>query len=271
MRISRLKVMEEYINEKDMVTMDELCSRFNISLNTARTDVGYLVNKGVARKVYGGVCKNQTSRLAAFEKRRLNMLSSKKEIGRYASTLVEDGDIIFIDSGSTTMHMIDYMDHLQDVTIITHSLEVFNKAVSKPNLTIISLPGALDRKTNSFMQANTQQALEVYNIDKAFMAATSISYDGSINNMSVLECEIKKTAIRRSKKIYLLADSSKFGKSTLMTFGHINEMEMVITDNLVDKRFITLCSQLRVKTRLVDAMQGDRAGGEKSEKSNPPA
>lgn len=252
MRKSRQNLMEQYIAENDSVTMDELCKKFDISINTARADVAYLVEKGVAKKIYGGVCYNQTSKLATFDKRVQSMMNVKKKISKYAASLVEDGDIIFIDSGTTTMYIVDYLSELSDVTIVTNNLHVIIKAISNPNLTVISLPGVLDRKTNSYVDTTTYMGLERYNFQKSFMAATSITVDGKATNMSSMECEVKKTAMKQSRKSFLLADSTKFGKATLMTYGSLDEMEIVISDEQLEDKYIIMCEKMNTELKMVE-------------------
>ena len=252
MRESRQKLMERYIAEKDSVTMEELCKKFDISINTVRADVVYLVDKGVAKKIYGGVCYNQTSTLATFDKRVQSMMNLKKKISKFAASLVEDGDIIFIDSGTTTMYIVDYLTALSDVSIVTDNLHVIIKAIPNPNLTVISLPGVLDRKTNSYVDTTTYKALARYNFQKAFMAATSITVDGKATNMSSMECEVKKTAMKQSRMSFLLADSSKFGKTTLMTYGGLDEMEIVISDEQLDDKYIIMCKKMNTDLKMVD-------------------
>lgn len=243
--------MSEYILEKNSVTMDELCNQFGISINTARTDVADLVEKGVAKKIYGGVCSNQTSNLITFDKRASHMLNIKKLISKYAATLIEDGDVIFIDSGTTTMSIVDYLDDLNDVTIITHNLNTIIKAVHKQNLTIISLPGVFDRQTNSFADASTCKALEKYNIHKAFMGTASITKKGKATNNSFFEVQVKKAVLQHSEKKYLLVDSSKFGKLGLMSYCGIEEMDMIITNEIVDDEYNKLFEEAKTDIHIV--------------------
>ena len=168
MKSFRLRRMEQYILEKDTVSMEELCREFNISMNTVRLDVAQLVNKGSVEKVYGGVCSNRKNSLVPFEERKMRNSEKKRAICRAAAELVEDGDIIYIDSGTTTMYLVDFLEDRKNITILTHNLNAIMRAIPYSNLQIICLPGSLDRRTNSFVAADTGRILERYNIKKAF-------------------------------------------------------------------------------------------------------
>ncbi len=230
----RLRDMEQYILEKDTVTMEELKEHFKISMNTTRLDVAQLVEKGMVRKVYGGVCSVHKNSLIPFEEREEKNKNAKMTVGREAAELVDDGDIIYVDSGTTTMYLLDYLGDKKDVTILTNNLNAINRSLPFYNLNVISLPGTLERKTNSFVSADTVRTIERYNINKAFMASSGLSETGIITTSSPLEFEIKKAAMENSNYKYLMIDSTKFGKSALLTFATVNDMSRIVIDKIPD-------------------------------------
>ncbi len=252
MKSFRLRRMEQYILEKENVSMEELCTEFDMSMNTVRMDVAALVKKGSVKKVYGGVCSNRQNSLVPFEERKMKNSEKKKAVCRSAAELVEDGDIIYIDSGTTTMYLTDYLDNQKNITVLTNNLNVIMRAVPYENIQVICLPGILERKTNSFVSAETGKILARYNIKKAFFAATGITENGDITNSSSLEYEIKREAMQNSEHKYLLLDSSKYGKSALLTYAHIGDMEMVIADEEMGDGLNDLCDRYNVKKRIAE-------------------
>lgn len=247
MKSFRLRRMEQYILEKEQVSMEELCKEFDMSINTVRLDVAELVNKGVVKKIYGGVCSNRQNSLVPFEERKLKNNEKKRALCKAAACLIEDGDVIFIDSGTTVMHMPDFLGECGNITILTNNLNVIMKAVPYPNLQVICLPGLLERKTNSFVSAETGKILARYNIKKAFFAATGVTESGDVTNSSSLEYEIKRAAMEHSECKYLLLDSSKYGRSALLTYAGISEMERVIVDEGIPEAFVELCRHNNVE------------------------
>ncbi len=251
MKSFRLRRMEQYILEKENVSMEELCTEFDVSMNTVRLDVASLVEKGSIKKVYGGVCSNRQNSLVPFEERKMKNNDKKKALCRAAATLVEDGDIIFVDSGTTVMYLADYLDKHNNVTILTNNLNVIMRAVPYENLQVICLPGILERKTNSFVSAETGKILARYNIKKAFFAATGVTENGDVTNSSSLEYEIKSEAMLNSVHKYLLLDSSKYGKSALLTYAHIADMEKILVDKEMNPALQELCDKYNVKLEKV--------------------
>jgi DeoR family myo-inositol catabolism operon transcriptional repressor len=256
MKSYRISRMEQYIIDKEHVSMEELCRVFDISINTCRLDVAELCSKGTIKKVYGGVSSIKENSLIPFEQRKMTNSNIKKEIGREAAEIVEDGDIIFIDSGSTTMYILDYLTDKKNVTVITNNLNAIVRGVQLPDVQIFCLPGTLDRRTNSFVTSDTAKTLARFNIKKAFIATAGISELGDVSNSSPLEFEVKRAAMAHSAKKYLVADSSKYGKSSLLNFTTLGEMDAFFTDDAIDRKAAIYCEQNKV--RLVTACKGEK-------------
>ncbi len=247
MRISRIDQLEQYILEHRTASIDALCEEFKISKNTLRRDLEILVARGTVEKVYGGViaCENTSPipNLVTFHERAGRNAQSKQRIAALAASFVREKDIIFIDSGTTTMSIVDHLAHLSTVTVITNSLQVINKSMNYPNINLIVLPGSLKRDTASLVGSSCVEYLEDYNIVRAFMACTAISIQAGVCNASTEEYIIKKTALKKSQKHYLLADSSKFGRTSLMTFGEIGQFDCILTEQLPDDEFSSYCKE----------------------------
>lgn len=231
MRSKRIDDIKEYIYQNKTVTLDQLCEEFQVSKNTIRRDIDELVETEKIKKIYGGVTVDGFKPMSSFDERNISNLHQKQIIAKKASELANDNEIIFIDSGTTTVHMIDYIKDLK-LTILTNNIEVIMRAIPYPNINVISLSGALNRKTLSFTGSSAANVLSQYNISKSFVAATGISSMGGCTNSSPAETEIKRTALMKSQKNYLLADHTKFDIISLMTFANFENIDSLITDSM---------------------------------------
>lgn len=169
------------------------------------------------------------STLVVYQERKIRQLSKKQLIGQTAATFVENGDMIFIDSGTTTLEMLPYLTEKQ-VTIVTNNVDFITQAMPYENLTIFSTGGMLERKTNSFVGYQSVERLKAYNVNKAFIASTGLSIDHGVTNSSPLETDIKKTLVQKSAKTFLLVDDSKFDHYALTTFCDLHEINIVVTN-----------------------------------------
>lgn len=235
MRSLRLEEMESYIRAHKTVTLDQLCEDFGVSKNTVRRDVDTLTENGEIKKIYGGVTVETKKELVPFAQRHISNLEEKKAIAARAAALVEDGDILFLDSGTTTCHMVEHLKDLKNITMLTHNLQAILAAIPYENIKVISLPGTLNRKTLSFTGAEAIRLLNMYNINKAFMSSTGLSVAGGATNSSTEEFQIKQAVVQRSRQINLLADHSKWGVVSLMTYAAIEKIDNLITDQVPPK------------------------------------
>ncbi|KEI15471.1 DeoR/GlpR family DNA-binding transcription regulator [Clostridium haemolyticum] len=239
MKSHRIKEIENYVLQNEHASLDTLCSLFNVSKNTIRRDITVLVNKGIVKKVYGGITLNNEKNLTVpFEQREVTHKDEKYLIAKYASKLVEDNDIIFIDSGTTTVHMIPFLTDRKNLTIITNNLNILLKALPYSNVDILSTGGTLFRETNSLIGVEASNFLKNYNISKAFMATTGFSIDKGVTNSSNFEYEVKKTVVENSSNVILLADHSKLDTASLKTYCKLEDITYFITDRIPPKEYV---------------------------------
>jgi len=232
MRSQRIDTMIAYIKEQKTVTLDQLCKEFDVSKNTIRRDIPEILASGEFKKIYGGITFASQSSLKPFSERSIRNQTLKQRIARKAATFVNDGDIIFIDSGSTTFHMIEHLKDKKNITVLTNNLEAIIHAMHYPEINIVSLSGNLNHKTLSFTGPSAAPVLSNYNISKSFMASTGISAESGATNSSPLEHELKHTAVSRSQINYLLVDHTKFNVVSLLTFSNFDSIDAVITDEM---------------------------------------
>lgn len=245
MRTKRIDEIELYIQQKKSVSLDTLCEKFQVSKNTIRRDIDTLSKAGKIKKVYGGVTLAEptaSKNLTPFSERHQQYREEKRQIGQLAAAHIDDGDIIFIDSGTTCHNIIDFISEKQ-CTILTNNLQVSIKALPYENLTVISLPGYLKRETLSFVDGKISQFLNSYNIGKAFMACTGLSIENGLTNASEEEFLVKEAVIQNSVKRYILADHSKFDSFSLMTYCPLDKVNYILTDQIPEEEYLTYCHQ----------------------------
>ncbi|MDQ0199394.1 DeoR/GlpR family DNA-binding transcription regulator [Neobacillus ginsengisoli] len=231
----RIKKIQEYVIEHQSASLDELVTVFDVSKNTIRRDVQELVDRGELKKVYGGVSVVH-KKLESFQERRVRNQERKELIAKKAASYVEDGDFIFIDSGTTTIEMLEYLKDKQ-LTVFTNNIDFIVGSLPFEKLSVITIGGMLERKTKSFVNPRNMDFLKDYNIKKAFMASTGISLSNGVTNASPLESELKKIVVNRSAEVYLLVDHDKFDKYGLMTYCGFDEIDYIVTDKLPNETY----------------------------------
>jgi len=237
--IKRRTEIMQYLKEREIASIDELCKEFDISKSTVRRDIDELETQGIIKKVYGGVVlvKKEENNVVPISVREINLIEEKNKIAKVAADMINDNDVVIIDAGSTTVQMIKFLGAKKNITIITNSISVINDAMPYEELNIILTGGNLLRDTNSLVGIDAINIIKSLNARIAFIGATGISLTRGISNSSMIEAEIKKTMIRSADKIILMVDNTKFDVASLVTFAELDYIDEIITDITPDEKY----------------------------------
>ncbi len=241
MKYNRIQEMEDYIRRRKSVSNEDLLEHFNISIQTLRRDLKALEDQGSVSKVYGGVVYKEPETSVNSVNPvsvRLQQASKEKEhIGKLAAEMVENGDVIFIDSGTTAYRMLPYMADLKNVTVISHSLDVMNTLINYPNLIGICAGGTLMTNSSTFL---VDTNFYPYNYNKAFIATVGISANRRLTNTNLQEGQMKSHVIGHAKKVYIVADHSKFDIIAFNHFADFGDIDAIITDQCPPDKYLRL-------------------------------
>ncbi len=247
----RLLEMENYILSHISVTMEELCGAFQVSMNTVRRDVAELVRSGHVQKVYGGVqAVAQKHGLVPRAERSGRPSGVKRAICLQAAKMVRDGDIVFIDSGTTTVHLMEALKD-RNITVISNNIGIIVQALEYDNIRLIVAPGEVQRKTHSITGEETADFLSTMNINIAFMTAIGASFTG-VTNSSPLEYEIKKAVVSHTEKPVLLVAGSKFGITSLFTYADLSQFRTVVTDGSIPAEYRERLAEMGVDVQIAE-------------------
>lgn len=230
MKYERIAAIEQYIEQQGSATLEDLCTCFNVSMQTMRRDVAELSERGVIEKVYGGVLWKGSAvqfTVPAAQKRDQECAEEKKAIAARAAQLVEDGQVIFLDSGTTVCRMVPFLSGRKHLTVVTHSLLVLDQLRSMPSIRTIVLGGEVDLNANCMIPDTVD-----FQFDQAFVATVGIDRDGCTNT-NFAEARIKSTVLTHSQQAWIVADHRKFVSKGYRRFAGFEDVTGVITDRTV--------------------------------------
>lgn len=225
------------LNRQGAVTVTELSVRLETSESTIRRDLNALANAGKLQKVFGGA--TSVTRMSGVDEtrvssRELTMREEKQRIARYAASLVEDGDFVYIDSGTTTGFLVDYLTN-DRATYVTNGVAIAHQLLHG-GLTVYLIGGRIKPVTEAIVGAEGVRSLEGYHFTKAFMGTNGIDLDAGFTTPDIEEARVKERAVRQSFMTFILADSTKFRRVYPAAFARLNDC-CIITDRLPDNRF----------------------------------
>lgn len=227
----RHEIILNLISEKRSVTVTELKEILHTSESTIRRDLNTLDEQGKLTKVFGGAVEKETSvfttELSVSQKSEVN-IEEKKQIAMYAAKLIMSDDFVYIDAGTTTEYMIDYLEE-KNATYVTNAVTHARKlAVS--GFKVILIGGELKGITEAVVGNQAILTIDRMNFNKGFFGSNGITEKSGFTTPDINEALVKETAFNHCHFKYVLADSSKFGKTSAVTFGNIGEAT-IITDS----------------------------------------
>lgn len=236
----RYSVILEQVKQKKSVTLTELCELLGASESTVRRDLTSLDEKGLIKKVHGGAISTDDRSFNLVEhdvESKSKMFTEEKTaIARYAASLVEDGDFVFIDAGTTTEKMIDFLPD-KNVTFVTDAF-LHAKKLAQRGFKVYIPAGEIKLTTEAIVGAECVNSLKGYNFTKSFIGANAVSLSAGISTPDRNEASVKSAVVQNSQRVYVLVDHSKFGQIASVTFAQLSQAK-IITDKLTDKKFLT--------------------------------
>ncbi|WP_251551495.1 DeoR/GlpR family DNA-binding transcription regulator [Neobacillus muris] len=198
------------LKQKNTVKLQELVELTNSSESTIRRDLTQLENRKFLKRVHGGAARLQgkLQEPSMIEKSSKN-LQAKQQIAKYAANLIEEGDSIYLDAGSTVFEMISFLP--ANIVVVTNGLMHANQLLDQ-NIKTFLIGGSLKPTTKAMIGRGALDSLEQYRFDKCFMGVNGIHPEFGYTTPDPEEAIIKQLAISLSREAFILADESKFSE-----------------------------------------------------------
>jgi DeoR family fructose operon transcriptional repressor len=229
----RNKILE-YILEHKKATVTQLCGIFKVSIATIRNDLRELENNTLLTRTHGGaIVRSRTKDELDLNQRRVQNVQEKQRIAVSALNLVEDGDTIILDGGTTVTELAKILKRKINLTVITNDLGVALIVEDMP-VNLILLGGIVRNNFHCALGAAGIKMLSEVSADKVFFGANCFSVEKGATVPDMLLAETKKAMIASAAKVFILCDSSKFGKNSLAQFATLSQIDVLVTDQISD-------------------------------------
>jgi DeoR/GlpR family transcriptional regulator of sugar metabolism len=244
----RRTLLTQELNVNGYVHVTEVADKFNITPATIRRDLTMLESDGICVRKRGGAVR--TSQGVAFEPpyavKRIRYEEEKRRIAEAAEKLVEDGNTLILDAGSTTFALARKLLQRKNIKVVTNDLHIAVSLAANPNINVICTGGVARPFVFSLQGPHAELLLKNIRVDKAFIGADAIHPDGSIFNVNVDEVPVKQAMVTAASQVVLLADSSKFEKTGFAKVCDLAQVSLIITDSSLMADKLELIRSLNV-------------------------
>ena len=231
----RRERIQSYLATHKIVATTDLCSLLDVSEATVRRDLEWLEDRGLIERTHGGAIINERINLEQeYRQRALRQTEEKRQIGALSAAQIQDGDILFINSGTTTTQLIRSIRSDADITVITNNL-IAPLDIGEVDFEVLVLGGSFQPRSNSLAGRFAIQNLSQVYATKAFIGVDGISIKHGCTVPSNSEAEVVHMMLERTQgPVYILADYSKWGVVSNFEISPIQRVNKLITDSHLD-------------------------------------
>jgi DeoR family transcriptional regulator of aga operon len=236
----RRRNLLDLVDQQGQVTVADMVKRFSISAVTVRSDLDALASLGAVVRSHGGAVR----RLEATQDYPLRAKETlhrdeKIRIGKAAAELVEPGETIILDSGTTTAEIARHLKRMktQPLTVITNALNIGVELADSPGISLIMIGGLLRPVSCSFVGPQAEAMMNEFHANRLFLAVDGFDLENGPSTPDVLEAQLNNVMIRSAREVNVVTDFSKLGRRSVSRIGPFNRIRRLITDNRAPQEF----------------------------------
>jgi DeoR family transcriptional regulator of aga operon len=234
----RRETILQLLTRQGSVQVTDMVEQFGVSAVTIRSDLTALESQGLVTRSHGGALLARTPppEHSIRQKDAINH-EQKERIGALAASLVQPGDNIVIDSGTTTISLARHLRDAESVTVATNGLNIAWELQDAPGVDLILTGGLLHKKSLSIQGSQAEACLQAYSFDKLFLGVDGFDLQFGVTTHHEAEASLNHKMVERSRKVIVLTDASKFGRVSLHRIVQLDRVHTVITDAAISPEY----------------------------------
>src|SRR3954447_11684444 len=257
---TRRRHLLELISRQGFATLEELTKRLGVSESTVRRDLEALGVAGSVKRTHGGaVYSGELRSMPAFDDRTQTAVAEKTAIGRAAAALVEDGDTVLLDGGTTTLEVARALQGRR-IQVVTNSLPIAQLLASSLSTDLILIGGYVYPRTGVAMGPLAIDAMKGIRVRKAILGAGGIVADG-IYNSNLLLVETERQMMACGQEVVIVADHTKFGRLALARLCGLDEVHRLVTDPGLSEEYRAILEEAAVTIHLASPGEAPNSNG----------
>ncbi len=229
----RQQAIAQLVMTRGRVSVTELAEEFSVTTETVRRDLSGLERLRLVRRVHGGAvpAASLSAMESGLDERDVTQAREKERIARAATRFLPgDGGTVAFDAGSTTARLVSFIPPDLRLTAFTHGVPIAAKLAPLAAIDLHILPGRVRPRTQAAVGSVTTQALERVRVDVAFLGTNGVTAEHGFSTPDSAEAAVKQALVRAARHVVVLADSTKVGRDTTMSFAELADVDVLVTD-----------------------------------------
>lgn len=247
----RQQAIMKYIREYGTAQVETLAESFKVTPQTIRRDLNLLYDRELVQRVHGGAILKDNVENLGYRSRKILMAEEKSAIAKRAADLLPNNVSLFINIGTTTEKVAEYLASHRGLLVITNNINVASLLWPNRAMEVIVANGTIRHEDGGIVGSSTEEFIRKFKVDYAIIGCSSIE-DGEIFDFDFREVRVAQAIIKRARSIILVTDSIKFSRRAPICLGKLSQIDYLVTDDGIPERAIKACRDSDVHLEIVD-------------------
>jgi DeoR family glycerol-3-phosphate regulon repressor len=240
----------EFIREHGSVQVDELSEHLQVTPQTIRRDLNQLYELQLVQRVHGGAVIKDTVENLGYGARKLLMAREKSEIARLAASIIPDNCSLFINIGTTTEQVAEYLIDGNGMLVITNNINVASILWPSRGIEVMIAGGTIRQSDGGIVGPSTEEFINQFKLDYAVIGCSAVDDNGEFCDFDLREVRVTQSIIRHARSVILTVDSLKLERSAPVRVGTLDDIDILVTDSGISEEFIGKCREHNVDVRI---------------------
>lgn len=250
--LKRRKAIIHQLEKEGTVKTADLSEELGVSSMTIRRDLNHLSEEGIVTLTHGGAVLNSGALLEhATLYKEEQLVEEKRRIGEFCYNFMNEGEAIFIDTGTTAKMVAETIINRKNMLVVSHSLLVQQILAHAPGIKLIAAPGVFREKTMGFLGQMTCDFVASLKFDTLFLGVEGVDVKHGVSVPDIVDAETKRALVRQARRIVAVADYTKLGISYFMTVVPLKEIDILVTNKEADPALVDEIREAGVEVFLV--------------------
>ncbi len=240
----------DFIRERGSVQVDELSVYLHVTPQTIRRDLNQLYELELVQRVHGGAVIKDSVENLGYGARKILMAAEKSEIARLTAKIIPDNSSMYINIGTTTERVTEFLTDHSDMLVITNNINVASILWPSRGVEVMIAGGKVRRSDGGIVGSNTEEFVNKFKLDYAVIGCSAIDETGELYDYDLREVRVTQSMIRHARSVILATDSTKLERSASVIVGNLADIDILVIDDGISDRFIGLCRQNDVQVKI---------------------
>lgn len=239
------------VNQQGFVSVEHLAHTFRVTPQTIRRDVNTLDQEGLLRRYHGGVAPASGAENLAYGTRQVLHQDEKRQIAALLASQVPDQSSLFINLGTTTEEVARALLDHKGLRVITNNLNVAAILSANTSFEVVVAGGVVRARDRGITGEATLDFIRQFRVDYGVIGISGIDLDGTLRDFDYREVRVSQAILNHSRRVFLAADHSKFGRNALVELGHLSQVNALFTDQPLPESLAVAVAESGVAVHVV--------------------